>query len=603
VQSPNPSLSSFALVSDSLAADRSKLTKARLLADYLRPLAASPDDLRRAVWFSSGRTFSPTDPRVTGVSSAAFRDAVLSLTSASPAHWRELAIRAGEAGEALALLYTEKPWATPTPSVLTLADLSAAFDQLAATGEQQPKRALLTRLLSRASSAREAAYLGKILFGDLRTGVAEGVLLDALASAFTVPADLCRRALLLTGDLGEVAALAAQGPDALTAARFKLFHPLSFMLAAVVQSPEDAAAQIEQRPFVAEDKLDGIRAQIHLSPTRTEIYTRTLDAITESFPDVVQQLAPLAQVSDLILDGEIVPWSLASDDDASPQIAPFARLQARLGRKDPSPELLAEYPARFIAFDLLYHNGNLLLDHTLRDRRTVLEQLPGLLLLPQVSLSVGESLAPQIATAFDAARARKNEGILLKDLTSPYSPGRRGQLWYKLKSHLPTLDCVVTAAEHGHGKRRNSLSDYTFAVWSQSPSEPTATLLNIGKAFSGVTDKEIAQLTALFRDLSTHFDGRVHQVTPKVVLEIAFDAIQKSPRHPSGYALRFPRIKRIRWDKRPEDADTLQRVEDIYNSPNNLNRNDPPPPDSTPTKPPKPKRKPKPDPGPTLFDF
>jgi DNA ligase-1 len=181
--------------------------------------------------------------------------------------------------------------------------------------------------------------------------------------------------------------------------------------------------------------------------------------------------------------------------------------------------------------------------------------------------------ADQIAAAFDAARQRRNEGIVLKDPQSPYSPGRRGQAWLKLKTHLPTFDCVVTAAETGHGKRRNWLSDYTFAVWDRDPAAlPGAQLVNVGKAYSGVTDEEIAQLTDLFTRLTTHQFGRVRQVEPQVVLEIACDQIQRSTRHASGYALRFPRIKRIRWDKRPQDADRLSRIVEIYESSPNFAR-------------------------------
>jgi DNA ligase-1 len=195
------------------------------------------------------------------------------------------------------------------------------------------------------------------------------------------------------------------------------------------------------------------------------------------------------------------------------------------------------------------------------------------------------SAADQIAAVFDAARNRRNEGIILKDPDSPYFPGRRGRMWFKLKTHLPTLDCVVTAAEYGHGKRRNVLSDYTFAVWDREPTEPGATLVNVGKAYSGVTDEEIAQLTELFLKISRADFGRVHAVEPKVVLEIAFDQIQTSKRHASGYAFRFPRIKRIRWDKRPEDADRLARVIEVYQLTTNFAR---------------PTREPAPEP--TLFD-
>jgi DNA ligase-1 len=197
--------------------------------------------------------------------------------------------------------------------------------------------------------------------------------------------------------------------------------------------------------------------------------------------------------------------------------------------------------------------------------------------------------AQDIDAAFCKARDCRNEGLVLKDPASAYSPGRRGQAWLKLKTHLPTFDCVVTAAEYGHGKRRGVLSDYTFAVWDREPAEPGAQLVNVGKAYSGVTDEEIAQLTKTFLDLSIANRGHVHLVQPRIVLEVACDQIQESARHASGYALRFPRIKRIRWDKKPEDADRLSRIVEIYDSVANTARGGTP-------------AKLKPSPEPTLFD-
>jgi DNA ligase-1 len=246
---------------------------------------------------------------------------------------------------------------------------------------------------------------------------------------------------------------------------------------------------------------------------------------------------------------------------------PFAHIQKRLGRKVLTPKILKENPAAFVAFDILYKDGELLINEPLRKRRVLLDAL-GTLTTSIVNVSTDE----QISTDFAAARARRNEGIVLKDPDSPYSPGRRGRMWFKLKTHLPTLDCVVTAAEYGHGKRRNVLSDYTFAVWDRDPGEAGAALVNIGKAYSGVTDEEIAQLTELFLGITTQDFGRVRAVKPQVVLEIACDQIQVSNRHASGYALRFPRIKRIRWDKRPEDADRLNRVSELYQSTTNFGR-------------------------------
>jgi DNA ligase-1 len=321
---------------------------------------------------------------------------------------------------------------------------------------------------------------------------------------------------------------------------------------------------------------------------RVAIYTRTMDRTDESFPDVVDAVAKVP--GEFLLDGEIVPYREGT-------VLPFAHIQKRLGRKVLTARILREHPAAFIAFDILYRDGELLMDCPLSMRRGALLKLCGasgndaadcgapLLLFSKVA---PVSTADEIATHFTAARDRRNEGSVLKDPDSPYSPGRRGKMWLKIKTHLPTLDCVVTAAEYGHGKRRNTLSDYTFAVWDRDPSQEGATLVNVGKAYSGVTDQEISQLTELFRRISLRRHGHVHVVQPQVVLEIACDQIQRSDRHASGYALRFPRIKRIRWDKRIEDADRLQRVAELYESSANTARQ------SSPAEPARPE--------PTLFD-
>jgi DNA ligase-1 len=312
-----------------------------------------------------------------------------------------------------------------------------------------------------------------------------------------------------------------------------------------------------------------------------------MDRTDASFPDVVEAVRALP--GEFLLDGEIVPWCDGC-------VLPFAHIQRRLGRKTLTPKVLRENPAAFVAFDLLYRDGELLMDRPLSERRERLHDLAGIALDPAgpaprllTTTIIEATTAEQIAAAFDAARQRRNEGIVLKDPQSPYSPGRRGQTWLKIKTHLPTFDCVVTAAETGHGKRRNWLSDYTFAVWDRDPALPDARLVNVGKAYSGVTDEEIAQLTDLFTKLTVRQFGRVRAVEPQVVLEIACDQIQRSTRHASGYALRFPRIKRVRWDKRPQDADRLSRVVEIYESSPNFAR---------PTRP----APPPPAPEPTLFD-
>jgi DNA ligase-1 len=585
---PAATLAGFAAANDAAAATTKKLQKQAALAEYFRAL--DEQDLRLAVRYAAGRAFAATDERVLNVGGAIVSEVVRALLKLGPATLHEVYLRHGELGNALGEVWPQAP---PDPGVppLLLADLAAAFDDLAATGNWENKSAILTGLFSRCAAGREAAYLAKIIFGDMRTGVQEGVLQAAIAQAFGKMLAKIQRCQLLVGDLDEVAVLARN--DQLDVAQFRLFHPLQFMLATPQETAEDAAATLEGRAFFAEDKLDGIRAQVHKSggtgeAARVAIYTRTMDRTDASFPDVV---AAISQVpGEFLLDGELVPWR-------DGQVLPFAHIQKRLGRKALTAKVLRDNPVVFVAFDVLYRDGRLLMDCPLKLRRQELHALCGeggcggaapLLLNTRVA---EVTTAEQIADAFAAARGRRNEGVMLKDPESCYSPGRRGKWWLKLKTYLPTLDCVVTAAERGHGKRRDWLSDYTFAVWDGEPGSQSARLVNVGKAYSGVTDEEIKQLTELFQSITLERHGGYHVVEPRVVLEIACDQIQKSNRHASGYAFRFPRIKRIRWDKGPADADRLDRVAELYESVANTARS------STPTDP-----EPPPPPEPSLFD-
>jgi DNA ligase-1 len=552
-------LQNFDRIKDAVAAVPGKLAKQGALAEYLRGLAV--EDLRLAVRFAAGRAFAASDQRVLAVGGALVWDVLLRILPVDSAELRRLAIESGEIGEAISKVWVEKE----VERRLTLGELGEAFSELAITGAQESKREILFNLFGRCATGREASYLTKIIFGDMRSGAAEGVLQAAVALAFEKKLPQIQRCQMLVGDLEEVAVLAKE--DRLCDASLRLFHAVQFMLATPQETAEDAAKTLAGRAFFVEDKLDGIRAQVHKRGDEVAIFTRTMDRADESFPELVAAMKKIA--GDFLIDGEIVPF-------AGEAVSPFGHLQRRLGRKRPSAGVLKKYPVKLVAFDLLFLDGETYLERALHERRAALENLAGRsagaggrLEITRVSRAAS---AEEIAAAFELAKARRNEGLILKDPESIYSPGRRGKFWLKLKSHLPTLDCVVTAAEYGHGKRRGVLSDYTFAVWRGEPGDAAGELVNIGKAFSGVTDAEIAQLTELFKSISIANDGHTFFVPPRVVMEIAFDQIQRSGRHAGGFALRFPRIKTVRWDKRPADADRIERVEEIYQSLGNTAR-------------------------------
>jgi DNA ligase-1 len=332
----------------------------------------------------------------------------------------------------------------------------------------------------------------------------------------------------------------------------RLFHPIKFMLATPAADLADITRTMPAQFFV-EDKFDGIRAQAHVKDGRVAIYSRTMDEITHRFPELVPSLSALAL--DAIIDGEVVP---ARGD----RILAFSELQKRLGRKTIGPELLRDVPVILVAYDLLYAGGRVLTDEPLEARRKLLEKM--IPLHGTVRLSVAkrfESVAA-IDEEFDEARARGNEGLMIKSPESCYKPGRRGREWLKVKKAIATLDVVVTAVEVGHGKRRNLLSDYTFAV---RRSEADDELLNIGKAYSGLTDAELATMTEWFTQntIKEFAHGRVRLVKPEIVIEVTFDRVQESKRHKSGYALRFPRILRLRPDKKAAEIDTLATVKGL----------------------------------------
>jgi DNA ligase-1 len=321
------------------------------------------------------------------------------------------------------------------------------------------------------------------------------------------------------------------------------------MLATAAADLSDIARTMPEE-FYVEDKFDGIRAQVHSAGGRVALYSRTMDEITHRFPELTAPLKSLP--CDAVIDGEIVPVR-------GEQILPFSDLQKRLGRKTVGEELLAATPVAFIGYDLLYADGRVLIDESLEARRGRLEQLIGEAGVVRLSEAKRMRDVSALDAEFDAARARGNEGLMIKDPRSSYKPGRRGREWLKLKRALATLDVVVTSVEVGHGKRRHLLSDYTFAV---RRSEEDAELLNVGKAYSGLTDTELAELTEWFRahTLQEYAHGKVRIVEPQIILEVTFDREQESKRHKSGYALRFPRILRLREDKALSEIDTLETV-------------------------------------------
>jgi DNA ligase-1 len=543
---PASPFAEFARTADAVAATTSKLQKRDLLAAYLRGLA--PDEVPIAATFFAGRPLPGAADRL-GLGWVQQSQALGAATGADPDALYAAYLRHSDFGDAAGeLLAGSEPRGRP----LRLVEVGAAFRAMSEAGKTAARVAGMTALFGRATAA-EARFVGRIAARELRIGLREGLLEEAIAAAFERPIEAVRRALMLVGEPGEAATLARE--DRLAEAVLHLGRPIRFMLATPVADAAEVIRRVGNEAWI-EDKYDGIRAQLHLAGggAAAQLFSRDLNDITVSFPEVAKAAAKLGHR--LVIDGELVPYRSGS-------VLDFASLQTRLGRVDPSKELLDQVPVVLVAFDLLHLDGRDLLEAPLRERRAALEALR----LPERSgerflyshLSTART-ADEVEAHFDDARERRNEGLMVKDPASVYQPGRRGLGWLKLKKALATLDCVVVGVEWGHGKRRGVLSDYTFAV--RGPDGES--LLTIGKAYTGLTDAEIAIMTEHFKGITLRDFGRYRTVVPEVVVEIAFDRIMRSARHQSGFAMRFPRIVRIRDDKTPAEIDELPTVEKLF---------------------------------------
>src|SRR5947207_360759 len=541
----------FANVGEAIAATPAKLGKIRLLEDYLRGLTS--EQLPIAALYFTGRAFAQSDLPTLQVGWAVIFRALQAATSIDDAELHRIAGAHGDAGKSAFEVLDGRT----APQPFSLRQSRELFEHLHLARGLGAKAKLLQNRFS-SLSGREGQYVVKILTGDLRIGLREGLVEEAIAKAFDVALDQVRGANMLLGDIGQTAALADR--KELQRAELSIFRPSKSMLA----TPQPSAEAVWQRfvaadadrnpssstvtPVYLEDKFDGIRAQLHRSAERVEIFSRDLRRITGQFPELADQARNLDE--ELIIDGEIIAFQEG-------RRLTFFDLQRRLGRKSDGEDLFAraaaDVPVAFVVFDLLWLNGQSLLRIPLRERRRHLGKvrLPSQFQIAKLTLAHS---AAEIEQTFQQARRRLNEGLMIKDPKSFYLPGTRGMFWFKLKKELATLDVVVVAAELGHGKRNNVLSDYTFAVRD----EATGDLLTIGQAYSGLTDVEIAELTEHFKQNTIVDHGRYREVKPDIVLEVAFNSIQTSTRHASGLALRFPRIKAIRRDKTADSIDTLE---------------------------------------------
>jgi DNA ligase-1 len=636
----------LAALSDALAVENGRLKKRAAIAAAVAHVAAK--DAEEAGLFClylAGQPFPEADPRKLNAGGALLTKALKEVSGCAEVALTAAYRRHGDLGAAAFDLLAV---AKVQDATLTLAEIAAAFAGMAAARTTAARASLVEGLLRRATPI-EAKYLLKLMLGDMRIGVKQSLIEEAIAVASGSDVVAVRHAVMLEADLCRAVVMAFAGT--LAEARMRLFHPLGFMLASPVETPEEAVERFTEKPakvektkkklskrkkiaevseeFVdlvaaggieaedaaergfaedvevearlaagapkihafLEDKYDGMRAQVHCGDAaqlgRVAIYSRNREDITQSFPEIEEAFRDVKEP--LILDGELLGWDLREE-----KALPFSVLGQRIGRKRVDNEMRRQIPVVFMAFDLLFQKGELLLPLPLRERRARLESVVARVSGETVSPIERDALAgaaqgglfavldevkeppvqrlmlspsklvesaEEIDQAYADARARANEGVMLKAAGSAYLPGRRGLAWVKLKRELATLDVVITGAEFGHGRRAGLLSDYTFAVRGDA-----GELLNVGKAYSGVTDAEIAELTEWLKAHTLEDHGHFRTVEPLRVIEVAFNNVMRSERHASGFALRFPRILRIRDDKPLDEIDTLERVEAIYQS-------------------------------------
>jgi len=630
----------IARLAEDLAAESSRLKKrAAIAAAVARLSAVSAEQAGRFCLYLAGQPFAEDDARKLNAGGALLSRVLKEVAQCSDAELAAAYRRHGDLGAAAYDLMQGQGPRTEGQEGLALSDVAEGFAAMAGARTTAARAAQVEGLLRRATPL-EAKYLLKLMLGDMRIGVKQSLVEEAIAVAAQADVAAVRHAVMLEADLARAVERAFGGT--LAEARMHLFHPLGFMLASPVDSPEEAVERFsvnlasqdrdlhpseQKKPLLGtpdvghpdsavdtaraemhtalddvlvesrevridallEDKFDGMRAQVHCGdtaqPGRVAIYSRNREDITESYPELVEALSGVREP--LIFDGEVLGMDLATE-----KALPFSVLGQRIGRKRVDNTMRREIPVVFMAFDLLFEGGELLLEKPLHERRArlerVVERLRGMTesavelderaskiqvglfdhhdefveeRVERLRLSPARRVtcAEDVEAAFAEARARANEGVMLKAEGSVYQPGRRGLAWVKMKRELATLDVVITGAEFGHGKRAGLLSDYTFAVRGTH-----GELLNVGKAYSGVTDAEIAELTSWLDAHTLEDFGHFRTVEPLRVLEVAFNNVMRSDRHASGFALRFPRIVRLRSDKPVSEIDTLARVEEIF---------------------------------------
>ncbi len=512
------------------------------------------DDLYNVIHFLMGRIYPPWDERELGIGIGIIYEALEKISGLSKTKIEYMLKDFGDMGLVAENVLKKKRIATLAFEELTIKRVKEIFDEISSLvgeGSRKKKIMLLTGLYSSASPI-EARYLTRLILGEMRLGIGEGIIRDSIARAFGIPVEIVERAYMISNDLGKVAVVAKnRGKEGLEGLKIQLHVPVRMMLAQVAESVEDAIR--EMKNVAVEWKFDGSRVQVHWGNGKVTIYSRRLENVTKALPEIVEAVKKSVKEG-VILDGEVIAVK-----DGKPM--PFQQVLRRFRRKHEITKMMGEISLIVYFFDILYNDGEVI-DLPLEERRKILESVVKENEIVKIANQIVTNKKEEIERVFKEALEAGHEGAMLKNPKSPYIPGKRGKHWLKLKEVMETLDLVVIGGEWGEGRRSHLISSFELAC--RDPD--TGKLLPIGKVGTGFTDEDLEELTRLFKPLKMYEDGKTIKFQPKIVFEVAYQEIQKSPKYESGYALRFPRFIRIREDKSPEEADTIERVEQLYKS-------------------------------------
>ncbi len=555
----------LAEVYEKLEATPGRLEKTDIITGFLNE---TPKELLKIIpMLLMGRVFPLWSPAELGIGPGLLYDTISFVTGISKQDLKTTIGEMGDVGSAVEKLFEKKVQTTLFTEKLTVEKVYACFENIAdasGKGAQGRKIKLLSNLLTSAAPL-EAKYLVRTVLGELRVGVAEGIIRDAIANAYGIPPHIVERAYMLTNDFGKVAMTArVQGEDGLTELTMEIGTPVKPMLAQISPSIKDAIKDCGTAAF--EIKYDGARIQIHRncgdgsrgeSAGGVRIFSRRLEDVTSALPDVVWMVNKAVK-SSAIIEGEAV-----AIDPETRRPRAFQDILRRFRRKYDVLEMIEKIPFEIYIFDILYADGKSLIDETFENRRKTLE---GVVEPIEKKIELAEQIVTDSVQAaekfYSRALEKGHEGVMVKNLKAPYIPGARVGYMYKIKPVMETLDLVIIGALWGTGKRAGWLSSYILGARDAETGE----FLPVGRVGSGVTEEQLEEFTNTLKPLVEFNSGGRVKLKPELVVEVAFQEIQKSPKYKSGFALRFPRVIKIREDKGPEDTDTLNRIEELYSS-------------------------------------